>query len=201
MIKLPTQFDARARQQLETAAAGGSTSTCCSSCVVTLGSTVVASSMYLAHLRKRARALDGDAVPSEPAEAVSGPAADSTAWQPDGAAQSSSAAAETEEKVNGENVSEAPTPAMGGDKGKGLLASPWFWVTMVILVAVLSPVFGDLGALLVTVEILMALLVGWVKLHQRAGVGPVQAVVVGLVGLVLILGAIVLEAVAWMGAL
>lgn len=199
MIKLPTQFDARARQQLETAAAGGSTSTCCSSCVVTLGSTVVASSMYLAHLRKRARALEGEAVPSGAAEAVPGPAMASTAAGPDGAAQSSRVAAETDDNVIGDNASEASSPAGAGEPG--LLASPWFWVTMVILVAVLSPVFGDLGALLVTVAILMACLVGWVKLHQRAGIGPVQAVVVGVVGLVVILGAIVLEAVAWMGAL
>lgn len=194
MIKLPTQFDARARQQLETAAAGGSTSTCCSSCVVTLGSTVVASSMYLAHLRKRARANEGEAVPVEAAEAVPGPAMASTAAQPDGAAKSSRVAVEPDD-----NEPEASSPAGAGEPG--LLASPWFWVTMVILVAVLSPVFGDLGALLVTVAILMACLVGWVKLHQRAGIGPVQAVVVGVVGLVVILGAIVLEAVAWMGAL
>lgn len=199
MIKLPTQFDARARQQLETAAAGGSTSTCCSSCVVTLGSTVVASSMYLAHLRKRARANEGEAVPVEAAEAVPGPAMASTAAQPDGAAKSSRVAVEPDDNVIGDNASDASSPAGAGEPG--LLASPWFWVTMVILVAVLSPVFGDLGALLVTVAILMACLVGWVKLHQRAGIGPVQAVVVGVVGLVVILGAIVLEAVAWMGAL
>lgn len=199
MIKLPTQFDARARQQIETAAAGGSTSTCCSSCVVTLGSTVVASSMYLAHLRKRARALEGEAAPVEAAEAVPGPAMESTAAQTDGAAQSSPVAAETAEKVSGDNALEASTPAVAAEPG--LLASPWFWVTMVILVVVLSPVFGDLGALLVTVAILMACLVGWVKLHQRAGIGPVQAVVVGVVGLVLVLGAIVLEAVAWVGGL
>jgi len=199
MIKLPTQFDARARQPKRRSCAGGSTSTCCSSCVVTLGSAVVASSMYLAHLRKRARALEGEAVPVEAAEAVPGPAMESTAAQTDGAAQSSPVAAETAEKVSGDNEPEASSPAGAGEPG--LLASPWFWVTMVILVAVLSPVFGDLTSLLVTVAILMACLVGWVKLHQRAGIGPVQAVVVGVVGLVVILGAIVLEAVAWMGAL
>ena len=75
-----------------------------------------------------------------------------------------------------------------------------------IMGSLLLFVFGGLQSgvgvlLLVTVAILMACLVGWVKLHQRAGIGPVQAVVVGVVGLVVILGAIVLEAVAWMGAL
>jgi len=65
----------------------------------------------------------------------------------------------------------------------------------------LASALGDIGAIVVALAIAMLSLVGWVRLHQRAGVGPVQAIVVGVVALVLILGAIVLEAMAWMGAL
>lgn len=194
MIKLPTQFDARARQHIETAAAGGSTSTCCSSCVVTLGSAVVASSMYLAHLRKRAKELDGENAPAESSAAGSGP------WgAPEGKSSLDSGAGASLATQSGASVPEAASRR--ADRDKGLLDSAWFWVMMVIVLSVFSSMVGDIGAMVVSTALAMLSLVGWVRLHQRAGVGPVQAIVVGVAALVLILGAIVLEAMAWMGAL
>lgn len=185
MIKLPTQFDARARQTLDTAAAGGSTSTCCSSCVVTLGTAVVASSMYLANLRKRAKEGEVDATQTVAPTDAANPWA-----QPEGVAQPEPIAAEAVVTDSAEPPSET-----------GVLSSAWFWVTAVLLFALLASALGDIGAIVVALAIAMLSLVGWVRLHQRAGVGPVQAIVVGVVALVLILGAIVLEAMAWMGAL
>lgn len=194
MIKLPTQFDARARQHIETAAAGGSTSTCCSSCVVTLGSAVVASSMYLAHLRKRTKELDGENAPAESSAAGSSP------WgTPEGNSTVDLGATASPATQSGASVPEAASRR--ADRDKGLLDSAWFWVTMVIVLSVFSSMVGDIGAMVVSTALAMLSLVGWVRLHQRAGVGPVQAIVVGVAALVLILGAIVLEAMAWMGAL
>lgn len=194
MIKLPTQFDARARQHIETAAAGGSTSTCCSSCVVTLGSAVVASSMYLAHLRKRARELDGEAVPAEASPVRTSP------WDiPEGDPPAELGTAAS--SANQASVDLPEASSRRADREKGLLDSAWFWVTMAIVLSVFSSMLGDIGAMVAATLIAMLSLVGWVKFHQRAGVGPVQAIVVGVVSLVLILGAIVLEAMAWMGAL
>lgn len=194
MIKLPTQFDAHARQHLDTAAAGGSTSTCCSSCVVTLGSTVVASSMYMAHLRKRARGDGQDGVPA-------GVAVDSVnPWaHPEGVAPADAVISSTNE-VNSESNPVAPSSASPPDE-PSLLSSTWFWVVMVILFALFASMLGDIGAIAISMGLAMLSLVGWVRLHQRAGIGPVQAIVVGVVSLVLVLGAIVLEAMAWMGAL
>lgn len=194
MIKLPTQFDARARQHIETAAAGGSTSTCCSSCVVTLGSAVVASSMYLAHLRKRARELDGEAAPAEASAVGSSPGG---IPQVDPTVEASTATPPASQASS--SVPEADSHR--ADSENGLLVSTWFWVTLVIVLLVFSSMVEDIGAVVVATLVAMLSLVGWVKLHRRAGVGPVQAIVVGLVAPVLILVALVLEAMAWMGAL
>lgn len=198
MIKLPTQFDARARQHLETAAAGGSTSTCCSSCVVTLGSAVVASSMYLAHLRKRARGAGEDGVPA------AGPIEPTNPWaHPEGVAPADAVISSTNavnSEASGESSPAAP-PSTSPPDEPSLLSSTWFWVVMVILFALFGSMLGDIGAIVISSGLALLSLVGWVRLHQRAGIGPVQAIVVGVVSLVLTLGAIVLEAMAWMGAL
>lgn len=194
MIKLPTQFDARARQHLETAAAGGSTSTCCSSCVVTLGSTVVASSMYMAHLRKLARDAGEDGVPAAGSMELTNP------WDhPEGVVPADAVTSSTHQ-VSAEANPAAPPSASPPDE-PSLLSSTWFWVVMVILFALFASMLGDIGAIAISMGLAMLSLVGWVRLHQRAGIGPVQAIVVGVVSLVLVLGAIVLEAMAWMGAL
>ena len=194
MIKLPTQFDARARQHLETAAAGGSTSTCCSSCVVTLGSTVVASSMYLAHLRKLAR---GDGEGDVPATGSIEP---TNLWaHPEGVVPADAVTSSTHQASAEANLA-APPSASPPDE-PSLLSSTWFWVVMVILFALFASMLGDIGAIAISMGLAMLSLVGWVRLHQRAGIGPVQAIVVGVVSLLLVLGAIVLEAMAWMGAL
>lgn len=198
MIKLPTQFDARARQHLETAAAGGSTSTCCSSCVVTLGSAVVASSMYLAHLRKRARGDGEDGVPAV------GPIEPTNPWAHPEAVAPADAAISIANAVNSEasvESSPAATPSTLPADEPSLLSSTWFWVVMVTLFALFGSMLGDIGAIVISSGLALLSLVGWVRLHQRAGIGPVQAIVVGVVSLVLTLGAIVLEAMAWMGAL
>lgn len=194
MIKLPTQFDARARQHLETAAAGGSTSTCCSSCVVTLGSTVVASSMYMAHLRKLARGAGEDGVPAAGSMDPTNP------WDhPEGVVPADAVTSSTHQ-ASAEANPAAPPSASPPDE-PSLLSSTWFWVVTVILFALFASMLGDIGAIAISMGLAMLSLVGWVRLHQRAGIGPVQAIVVGVVSLVLVLGAIVLEAMAWMGAL
>lgn len=202
MIKLPTQFDARARQHLETAAAGGSTSTCCSSCVVTLGSAVVASSMYLAHLRKRARGDDEDGVPAAGSMDPTNPWAHPEGVAPADATTSGTNAGNSD--VSGEvrgvsNPAAPPNTSLPDEPS--LLSSTWFWVVMVTLFALFGSMLGDIGAIVISSGLAVLSLVSWVRLHQRAGIGPVQAIAVGAVWLVVTLGAIVLEAMAWMGAL
>lgn len=194
MIKLPTQFDARARQQIDTAAAGGSTSTCCSSCVVTLGSAVVASSMYFAHLRKRAGAMGAEEGATNASDASSNP------W----AATSGNAQADSAQPVQApRSVELSDAAALASEQAavKGLTDSTWFWVVMAVVALIVSPLFGEGVVLLAVLAIAVMTLTGWVKAHLRAGVGAGQAILIGVVSIALLLGAIVLEAMAWLGAL
>ncbi|GEM_PF-4452322 len=154
--------------------------------------------MYLAHLRKRARGAGEDGVPA------AGPIEPTNPWaHPEGVAPAD-AAISSANAVNSEASgasSLAATPSTSPADEPSLLSSTWFWVVMVIVFALFGSMLGDIGAIVISSGLALLSLVGWVRLHQRAGIGPVQAIVVGVVSLVLILGAIVLEAMAWMGAL
>lgn len=181
MIRLPTQFDARARQHMETAAAGGSTSTCCSSCVVTLGATVVLSGMYFAHLRKLAKeqGQQGAADSDIQAEASPKPAAnpfDARATSPRHATRK--AAADTR-------------------NGQG---SIWIWVTVSFVLLMFSAMVGDGMVALLTMPISLAMLYAWVKAHQRAGLSVGRAILMSFLSGTLLVAALVIEALAWMAA-
>lgn len=166
MIKLPTQFDARQRQHVDTAAAGGSTSTSCSSCVVTLGTTAVATSMYFSHLNGRARALKVGT-----------------------AAQAAAPQAE---------LTSAPGEPSGNDD---LLDSWWFWALLSFLALISLSMMGEGGVVMGVLTACLFTAIYWFRIHQRAGVGLVKTILTAGLVMVVVVGAMVLEAVAWIGLL
>lgn len=166
MIKLPTQFDARQRQHVDTAAAGGSTSTSCSSCVVTLGTTAVATSMYFSHLNGRARALKA------------GTAAPPVVQQPE------------------------VTPAPGEpSRDDDLLDSWWFWALWSFIALISLSMMGEGGVVTGVLTAFLFTAIYWFRVHQRAGVGLVRTILTAGLVTAVVVGAMVLEAVAWIGAL